>query len=111
MCIVITIDSKLVDRETFLEAISDGFGKAAQGGYAAPGSDLNSYKNMYNNITFKKGDKIANYYVPGKGMTVTINNKALSGSVKGLQFKKSFFAIYIGPKPAQDKLKKKMLGQ
>lgn len=111
MCLVINIDSKLVSRDDFLEAVSEGFGKAAQSGYSASGSELDAYKAMYKDVTIQKGDKIANYYVPGSGMTVTYNDKGLPGAVKGLGFKKAFFAIYIGPNPAQEKLKKKLLGQ
>jgi hypothetical protein len=35
----------------------------------------------------------------------------LKGTIKGLDFKKAVFSIWLGEKPADSKLKKKMLGE
>jgi hypothetical protein len=107
MSIYISITSGMISKEKFVDAVSEGFDNAAKSGFAA---DKNAYLNLYNSVTIQKGDSFNNYYIPGQGLTVTHNNKAL-GTIKGVQIKKAFFAIFIGPKPAQNSLKKGMLGQ
>ena len=97
----------MITKEKFVDAVSEGFDKAAGAGYAA---DKQAYINLYSNVTIQNGDNFNNYYIPGQGLTVTHNNKAL-GTIKGVQLKKAFFAIFIGPKPVQDSLKKGMLGK
>lgn len=108
MSLYLNITSGLISKDKFVEAVSEGLDKAAGAGYST--SDKQAYINLYNNITIQKGDSFNNYYIPGQGLTVTYNNKPL-GTIKGLQFKKAFFAIFIGPKPVQDSLKKGLLGK
>jgi len=107
MSIYINITSGMITKEKFVDAVSEGFDKAAGAGY---GADKQAYINLFNNVTIQSGDNFNNYYIPGQGLTVTHNNKAL-GTIKGVQIKKGFFAIFIGPKPVQDSLKKGMLGK
>jgi hypothetical protein len=107
MSIYISITSGMITKEKFVDAVSEGFDSAAKSGFAA---DKSAYLNLYNGVTIQKGDSFNNYYIPGQGLTVTHNNKAL-GTIKGVQIKKAFFAIFIGPKPAQNSLKKGMLGK
>ncbi len=47
---------------------------------------------------------------PGHGVDV-IRNKALLGTISGLDFKKALFAIWLGNEPVDDDLKEGMLGQ
>ncbi|HOP30315.1 MAG TPA: chalcone isomerase family protein [Spirochaetota bacterium] len=107
MSIYISITSGMISKEKFVDAVSDGFDSAAKSGYSANKQD---YLNLYNNVTISKGDSFNNYYIPGKGLTVTHNNKTL-GVIPGVQMKKAFFAIFIGSKPVQASLKKGMLGK
>jgi hypothetical protein len=65
---------------------------------------------MYNNVTIKKYDIIEHLYEPKKGLTVVYKGQVL-GTIKGIQFKKAFFAMYLGSKPVQARLKEQMLGK
>jgi hypothetical protein len=108
MSIYINIVSGMISKDKFVEAVSEGLDKAASAGYSS--ADKQTYINLFKDVTIVKGDKFNHYYIPGQGLTVTHNDKTL-GVIKGVQFKKAFFAIFIGPKPVQDSLKKGLLGQ
>ena len=57
----------------------------------------------------KHGDRYAFTYVPGKGSTLTLNNAVL-GAFEGLDFTNAFLSIWIGPNPADEGLKRALLG-
>ena len=111
MSIQINITSGLITKDKFVDTVSEAFDTVAKSGYRV---DKAVYMNLYNNVTIKKGDTFSNHYDPAKGITVvhsTGGNNTTLGIVKGLAYKKAFWAIYIGPKPVQKSLKKGMLGQ
>ncbi len=49
-------------------------------------------------------------YVPGTGVEV-YKNGAKASVIEGSAFKKALFGIWLGDKPADDKLKDQMLGK
>ena len=57
----------------------------------------------------KEGSTMTFAYVPGKGTTLSVGNKEL-GVFEGKGFADAVFAIWLGPKPPSDDLKKGMLG-
>jgi len=57
----------------------------------------------------KEGSTMTLAYVPGKGTTITAGGKEL-GVFEGKGFADAVFAIWLGPKPPSDELKKGMLG-
>jgi len=57
----------------------------------------------------KDGDIYDFIYAPNIGVQIFKNNK-LSTTIKGLEFKKALFGIWLCEKPAQESLKKEMLG-
>ena len=59
---------------------------------------------------FKKGDEILLVYKPGVG-TVFYKYKEKRGVISGPKFKKALFGIWLGDKPADKKLKLKLLGK
>ncbi|HOP63630.1 MAG TPA: chalcone isomerase family protein [Spirochaetota bacterium] len=107
MSIYIKIRSGMISKDKFVSAVSDGFDSAAKSGYSA---NKQAYLDLYNGVTISKGDSFNNYYIPGRGLTVTHNNKTL-GVIKGVQTKKAFFAMFIGSNPVQKSLKNGMLGK
>jgi hypothetical protein len=114
MSIFLTIDSGLVDRDKFVKSVTEAFAKSASAGYAS--SDTRSYLNMFNDITIVKGDRFTHHYNPKSGMTVKYRSKASGsertlGVIKGLQFKKAFYGMFLSSKPIQSGLKKGMLGK
>ena len=105
--IKIVIVSSKVTRDKFNESVKDGFANAAP--YSATPAQIKQFKSFFA-APFKVKDEILMMYKPGKGTAVIINGK-LKGVVAGLPFKKALFAIWLGNKPAQGKLKKGMMGQ
>ncbi|MDR3557615.1 MAG: chalcone isomerase family protein [Syntrophobacteraceae bacterium] len=49
-------------------------------------------------------------YIPGKGVQVSRNDQTLS-VIQGVNFKKALYGIWLGQKPVQKDLKKRMLGK
>jgi hypothetical protein len=105
--IKIVIISSKVTRDKFNESVKDGFANASP--YSATPAQIKKFKSFFA-APFKINDEILMIYKPGKGTAVIINGK-LKGIVEGLPFKKALFAIWVGNKPAQGKLKKGMMGQ
>ncbi len=105
--IKIVIVSSKVTRDKFNESVKEGFANAAP--YTATPAQVKKFKSFFA-APFKVKDEILMIYKPGKGTAVIINSK-LKGVVEGLPFKKALFAIWLGNKPAQGKLKKGMMGQ
>lgn len=114
MSITLTIDSGIITRDRFVKAVTDAFAQSASAGY--PSADSRTYLNMYNDITISKGDKFIHNYDPKAGTTVqyrSVNTGTTTtlGVIKGVQFKKAFFGMFLSSKPIQAGLKKGMLGQ
>ena len=59
--------------------------------------------------TVKQGDVIYLDYIPGTGTRVTINDEK-KGVIAGKDFSRALLDIWLGEEPADNKLKKAMLG-
>lgn len=57
----------------------------------------------------KQGDVITLDYLPGSGTQIGING-TVRGTIPGAAFKRALLKIWLGGKPAQDDLKKALLG-
>lgn len=68
---------------------------------------LNQINGYYPNV--KYGDRIAITYVKGKGTEFRYNDQ-YKGLIQGADFAKAFFAIWIGQKPVDVRLKQSLLG-
>ena len=106
--IKIVIVSSKVTRDKFNESVKEGFANAAP--YSATPSQIKEFKGFFTD-PFKVKDEISLIYKKDKDKTYVIINKDIKGSIDGLPFKKALFAIWLGNKPAQGKLKKGMMGQ
>ena len=58
----------------------------------------------------RAGDEIVITYIPGSGTTLSVAGK-LKGTIEGKDFADALFAVWFGPEPVDDDLKKGMLGQ
>ena len=106
--IKIVIISSKVTRDKFNESVREGFANAAP--YKATPAQIKKFKSFFS-APFKIKDEILMVYKPKDGgKTAVIINGKLKGTVDGLAFKKALFAIWLGNKPAQGKLKKGMMG-
>jgi hypothetical protein len=112
MSIVILVDTSLMSRKALIDALRDGFKNSAASGYST--DKMESFFSQFNSVELKKQAVISFNYVPNQGLSVTYQapgGKAQAlGTTGSVQFKKAFFAIFIGPRPAQESLKKGMLG-
>ncbi|HOX00065.1 MAG TPA: chalcone isomerase family protein [Deltaproteobacteria bacterium] len=109
MALKLQVTSGLVTKEKLIGAIKEGF-EASTGGNIAPIKA--QYDQFFAAMTdeVKNGDVFDFIYLPGKGLQC-IKNGAVKTTVAGLEFKKAYFGIWLGAKPAQADLKDKMLGK
>lgn len=107
IAIHIEIVSSKVTRDKFVETVKEGFGKASHG--KATAEEIKKFMTFFSS-EFKVGDKIHLEYDPGVGVTVLKNDKKL-GVMKGLEFKKALFSIWLGTNPADKTLKDGLLGK
>lgn len=103
----IEIVSSKVTRDKFVETVKEGFGKASHG--KATSDQVAEFMGFFKS-EFKIGDKIHLEYVPGTGVVALKNDKKI-GTMKGLEFKKALFSIWLGTSPADKNLKSGLLGK
>jgi hypothetical protein len=97
-----------VSADKLIGAWNEGF-ENATGGNIAPLKEKIDQFNGFFKEEAKKGDIYDVIYIPGQGISVEIKGKSM-GTIPGLDFKQAVFAIWLGQKPADDDLKKGMLG-
>jgi hypothetical protein len=98
-----------VSHEQLIEAWNEGFA-GATGGNPAPLKESIDKFNSFFTEQARKGNIYDIIYTPGEGVTVIMKGKPM-GTIKGLDFKKTLFAIWLGEKPADNSLKQGMLGR
>jgi long-chain acyl-CoA synthetase len=100
-----------LNAESLLEALEDGLrdnNSAAE--LAAVKAETEKLATIMKSLgDLKAGNIVSLDYADG-ATTVTLNGKA-RGSIGGEAFNKAVLKIWLGPKPVQDDLKKKLLGQ
>ena len=114
MIVTMYITTGLLTAEKFMEATKKGFVKAERAGYKSPAK--NKFLDIFKKEkSIEKKDVVTLSYVPGKGVIVKLKKsktkKVITMGVVGkLKLKQSLWAIWIGPDPVQESLKKSMLG-
>ncbi|HEU4727461.1 MAG TPA: chalcone isomerase family protein [Kofleriaceae bacterium] len=96
-----------VDRDDILEAWHDGFKHNATVPLATLKPQIDRLDAWM--PAFSEGDTLTFTYVPGEGVTVEVNGKA-RGVLKGDDFARSLFSIWLGPRPPTDDLKRGLIG-
>ena len=96
-----------VGRGDITKAWNDGF----KNNSTVPLASIQPMIDQFNNWmpSFKSGDSLLLTYVPGKGVTVHLNN-VQKGVINNDNFVRSLFSIWLGPKPPSSALKKGLLG-
>jgi len=107
MSIRIKITSRLINRETMIEAIQEGFEKSTNSNTKEL-KDRIELINKYYAKEIKKGDILELAYVKNKGIICMLNEKEL-GVIPGQDFKFALYKIWLGEKPASKSLKRGML--
>lgn len=109
MAIKIEITSRLISRETMMNAIEDGFQKATDNNTSSLDSRIAKVREYYQK-ELNVGDKLDLVYVKGEGVNCYLNNKNL-GVIEGQDFKFALYKIWFGEDPASKSLKEDMLGK
>ncbi|BDG01984.1 chalcone isomerase family protein [Anaeromyxobacter oryzae] len=96
-----------VDRKSILGAFHDGFEANSRAQLPELERGLERIGPAIGDV--KRGGEIVVTYVPGEGTTVT--GPAGTATVEGKVFADALFRNWLGPKPADGDLKKRMLGR
>ncbi len=103
------ITSSLVTGAKMKEGFSDDFKAIKTLGYKVDDNILKKFLQTFDTKVHKR-DIYDFAYLPTKGLVIYKNNKVVR-IIKSIEFKKALYAIWLGEKPAQKSLKKKMLGE
>ena len=98
-----------VSSKKLVDGWNKGFANGTGGNIAPIKTEIDTF-NAYFSQEAKKNDIYDIIYIPDLGVSVYIKGE-LKGTIKGLDFKKAVFSIWLGEKPADSKLKRKMLGE
>ena len=98
-----------VSADKLIAAWNEGFANVTGGNIAAIKKEADAFNSFFTEEA-KKGDIYDIVYLPEQGISLYMKGK-LKGTVKGLEFKKAAFGIWLGDKPADNSLKKGMLGE
>ncbi len=98
-----------VSSKKLVNAWNEGFVNGTGGNIAPIKAKIDTF-NAYFSQKAEKNDIYDIIFIPEQGVSVYIKGE-LKGTIKGLDFKKAVFSIWLGEKPADSNLKKKMLGE
>lgn len=108
MDIRMVITSSLVTGAKMREGFSDDFKVVQSLGYKADKQSIKKFLSTFD-TKVHKGDIFDFVYIP-KNKIFIYKNRKKTGVIESFDFKKSLYAIWLSSKPAQESLKKKMLG-
>lgn len=108
MAISLHVKSDLLTKKKLLAALDDGLKKSTGGDTSAIDAEIDQLKALFTKDV-RPGDVLLLAYEPGVGTHVSMNDEKLD-VIAGLPFKKALFGIWISKSPAQESLKKAMLG-
>ncbi|MDT0644745.1 chalcone isomerase family protein [Zunongwangia sp. F363] len=108
MAIKLHIISKLITSDKMLDAVNEGFENSTNGNTSHISAEISQFQGLFNE-EIRKNDVFDLIYSPGKGVVVLKNGEE-KGVIKGEEFKKALFGIWLANRPADDDLKEAMLG-
>ncbi|MCG8333472.1 MAG: chalcone isomerase family protein [Proteobacteria bacterium] len=108
MGIRLQIVSGFVDQDNLKSAIKDGFESATGGNTQPIQPQIERFLELMSEEV-NKGDYFDFIYLQSSGLRVYKNDTFLE-DIKGLNFKRAFFGIWLGDDPVDDDLKEEMLG-
>ena len=102
--------SKLITSDKMVVSVREGF-ESSTGGNTAPIKDEIDKILGFFKEDIKKNDVFDLVYLPSEGGVVAYKNGERKGLVKGMEFKKALFGIWLSNRPADDGLKNDLLGK
>jgi hypothetical protein len=110
MLLKLHIVSGLISSEKMSNAVEEGFEKSTNGKTESLRTKIDAFKAVFMKDEIKKEVVFDIYYIPGKG-TVIYTDSKIQATIKGLDFKKALFGIWLGEEPADDDLKEDLLNE
>jgi hypothetical protein len=98
-----------VSSKKLVDAWNEGFINGTGGNIASIKTEIDTFNSFFSQEA-RENDIYDIIYIPAQGVSVYMKGE-LKGTIKGLDFKKAVFGIWLGEKPADAKLKKRMLGE
>ena len=108
MAIRIDVTSTMVTADAMKKALSEGLKKSTSNNTTSINNEINQLSSSFDSAV-NSGDYYEFIYLPDKG-THVVKNRELVELIKGFDFKKAFFGIFLSDNPIQKNLKKAMLG-
>lgn len=110
MAIKLHVVSKLITSDKMVESVKEGFENSTGGNTAPIQREIDQILGFFKE-DIKKNDVFDLVYLPSEGGVVAYKNGKEQGIVKGQNFKKALFGIWLSDRPADENLKKNLLGQ
>ncbi|WP_458700806.1 chalcone isomerase family protein [Sulfurospirillum sp. 1307] len=107
MAIKLHIISSLISSEKMKDATMEGFENSTNNNIAPIKEKIEAFIDVFKE-EIKKDDIYTFIYEPSNGVEI-FKNSQLKSTIKGLDFKKALFGIWLSDKPAQESLKKNLL--
>jgi hypothetical protein len=98
----------MVTADAMKKALSEGLEKSTSNNTDPISNEIDQLSSSFNSDV-STGDFYEFIYLPEKGTHVLKNSKLVE-LIKGVEFKKAFFGIFLSDNPIQKNLKKAMLG-
>ena len=108
MAIRIDVTSTMVTADAMKQALSEGIKKSTGNNTDPISREIIQLSSSFDSAV-SSGDNYEFIYLPGLGIHV-LKNSELVELIKGMDFKKAFFGIFLSDNPIQKNLKKAMLG-
>ncbi|MDB4822255.1 chalcone isomerase family protein, partial [Candidatus Pseudothioglobus singularis] len=108
MAIRIDVSSQMVTADAMKKALSEGLEKSTGNNTDSIMKEINQLSSSFDTAV-STGDYYEFIYLPELG-THVLKNSELVELIKGINFKKAFFGIFLSDNPVQKNLKKAMLG-
>lgn len=109
LAVKLHIVSRLITSKRMSDAVDDGFRKSTKGKTEPFLEKIDKFKSFFNE-EIHDDDVFDITFQPNVGVVVYKNNKKL-GVIKGEDFKNAIFGIWLSDHPANEDLKKDMLGK
>jgi hypothetical protein len=97
-----------LSKDQLTSAFKEGFEANAKEKAAAQKVNIDKFLAMISDV--KEGEELTFSYVPGAGTTVS-NGDRQTGVIEGKDFSEVLYAVWLGPVPPTEELKKGMLGR
>ena len=108
MAIRIDVTSTMVTADAMKKALSEGLEKSTANNTDPISKEIVQLSSSFDSAV-SSGDHYEFIYLPDLG-THVLKNSELIELIKGMDFKKAFFGIFLSDNPIQKNLKKAMLG-